>query len=254
LSPANTKRRRRRGEPVYIPSLSDVELVMALEETFGPDALPDEGDDDDRFATVGDLKRAILARVALVPGSDCATQRAFYRLRRAVCEALSVPRSAVRPGTRWRDLRFPWGRRIGWCAIGRRVRKSLPDLCVLPSIPSVPGDVAPLLTVAVGLIVASSILAATGHLDPEMYMVFALLVLAATPVAFLLSLVIGPLPVHRHTVGDTARLLAALDEPAAPPGRTAWMREEVSRTVDRIFVETTGVHDFTDDSIIRETW
>jgi hypothetical protein len=60
---------------------------------------------------------------------------------------------------------------------------------------------------------------------------------------------LGWFPVHRRTVGDAARLVAALKAPAPEPGKRAWTREEVSLAIDRLFVETTGVREFTDRSM-----
>jgi hypothetical protein len=227
-----------------VPSLTVIDWVWELEEAFGveiPDALFAIG-------TIGDLKRLITKRLRLAPASHCATQHEFYRLRGAVCSALGIPRSQVRPGTRWADLRFPWGRRIGWRAIRSHARKSLPALSGLATDRRLFAYL--LLTLVVSLAGAIWIVIG-GYQVRELLGILAETTVIAISGILLGGLILGPgpLPVRRKAIGDTARLLAALETPIPDPRKRLWTREEVSLTIDRLLVKATGVHDFTDSSL-----
>ncbi len=104
---------------VSVPGLSVVELVMAIEETFGL-AIPDS--DAERIVTVGDIKRYLRSRVRRDCSTDCASQRAFYRLRSVVCDELCVSPKVVQPRRRWLDVLPARGRRVAWKRIVRRAR------------------------------------------------------------------------------------------------------------------------------------
>jgi hypothetical protein len=73
--------------------------------------------------TVGELKRHIQSRLPAMPAASCATQKAFYQIRRKVSGALHVRRSRIRPDTSWVTLLFLGWQRI-WMAlwlVARRV-------------------------------------------------------------------------------------------------------------------------------------
>ncbi len=74
--------------------LDSVELVLRIEEEFSIE-LPDPEIRDIR--TVGELYRLVLSKVESTP--SCLSSKAFYRVRRALVECLSLPRRAIRPST-----------------------------------------------------------------------------------------------------------------------------------------------------------
>ena len=75
-----------------------VELLMALEDTFGI-AIPDR--DAERIKTAGQLSDYICRRIPVKdadPDVRCASAAAFYRVRRKLVQGLSIKRRDVRPG------------------------------------------------------------------------------------------------------------------------------------------------------------
>jgi hypothetical protein len=93
--------------------LDAVELVMAFEEAFGVEIPNTEAE---RMRTPRDVVDFVCTRVPVGPSGPCETQRAFYRLRRALRTAL--PDTAVRPATRARDL----ANRESWPVLWERAR------------------------------------------------------------------------------------------------------------------------------------
>lgn len=97
--------------------LDGVEYVMAIEEYFEI-SISDEAAAELR--TPRDVVAYLMSAVRVAEDGPCLTQRAFYRLRRAVADELGVPVRTITPGSklttvglddpgRWTSLR----RRLG---------------------------------------------------------------------------------------------------------------------------------------------
>lgn len=95
--------------------LDGVELVMALEESFGVELKDDEVINTVTPRMVGDL---IFSKLAVADEKTCQTQRAFYVLRRGVMKLLGLRRAQVTPGTRLRDIFPRREERILWPKLG----------------------------------------------------------------------------------------------------------------------------------------
>ena len=96
--------------------LDSVEFVISVEDAFGIEIA--DGDAA-RMRTPRDVIDHLAGRLPAAAAPDpvsprCLTQRAFYRLRAAVSTRARVPRSAVTPGTRLRDLVPERGRKDAW--------------------------------------------------------------------------------------------------------------------------------------------
>lgn len=72
--------------------LDGVELVMAVEESFG---ITLSNDDAEKIFTPGMLIDAVYSKVKTTDQKVCATQRAFYLLRNGVMRVLNVPRNSI---------------------------------------------------------------------------------------------------------------------------------------------------------------
>lgn len=81
--------------------LDAVELILRAEEEFN---ITIEDSEAERVRTVGDFYQLILTKLDVWP--DCQTSKAFFQTRRALVEALGVPRRSIRPGTELEEL-FP---------------------------------------------------------------------------------------------------------------------------------------------------
>jgi acyl carrier protein len=106
--------------------LDTVEMVMETEETFGIKIADEEAE---RCITVGDFLACVLSHLPVGPRGRCLTAAGFYRLRRALTEALGVQRRDVRPKTRLADL-LPWpkGRRAAWERVKKIAGVKIPEL------------------------------------------------------------------------------------------------------------------------------
>ena len=100
--------------------LEGVEIVLAVEETFGI-AIPDA--EASRMQTPNELIAFIEAHVPTVCSRDCLTQHLFYRLRRgfrSVIPALAVP---FKPDTQLREVVS----KDEWPVIWGKVRATVGD-------------------------------------------------------------------------------------------------------------------------------
>lgn len=94
--------------------LDTVELVMAFEDAFGI-AIPDE--EAAKMRTPRMVLEHVSARLPVVPGEGCLTQRTFYAVRRGL-RAAGVRDAALRP----RTLLRTFCDRASWPALWSRVR------------------------------------------------------------------------------------------------------------------------------------
>ena len=98
--------------------LEAIEFVMSTEEVFGV-SIPDVE------AQVLDTPRRLIdylaSRLPVGPGPVCLCQRAFYRLRTAICEEFSSPSKAIRPKTDLLKVILAPHRPERWTAIGKKL-------------------------------------------------------------------------------------------------------------------------------------
>ncbi len=103
--------------------LDSVELLMRIEEEFSID-LPDE--DVSKVHTVGELYEFVLSKLKTTP--DCLSSKAFYRTRRALVDALGLPRRSIRPSTDLEPL-FPTAHRKQlWSSVADAIGLTIPRL------------------------------------------------------------------------------------------------------------------------------
>ncbi|MGV8119443.1 MAG: hypothetical protein AB2L14_06725 [Candidatus Xenobiia bacterium LiM19] len=81
--------------------LEGVELVMATECEFGISITDEEAG---KVFTPGMLIDLVCTKVRMSDKKTCASQSAFYRLRRALMERLKLKRDALHPSTKLKDL------------------------------------------------------------------------------------------------------------------------------------------------------
>ena len=133
--------------------LDTVELVMEVEERFGIE-LPDEELELD-IRTVGDLEQLISRRYSeKCSTTDCNSQKAFYRLRKALVEELGLERKQIKPDTPTEEV-FPEASRIDtWTKISKKAQVEFPDL----RYPSIYYNIIGTLTIAFWIIISLMIL------------------------------------------------------------------------------------------------
>lgn len=101
------------------------ELVRAIEESFGVKFAPGEIDD---YTRVDALLNALRSRLRPQGLTHCFTSLAFWRLRRACVDVLSVPRNAIRPSTTIASIISEASRRVQWRALSVSSGLRLPRL------------------------------------------------------------------------------------------------------------------------------
>lgn len=101
------------------------ELVRAIEESFGVKFAPGEIDDYTRVDAVLKVLRSRLQSQGL---SHCFTSLAFWRLRRACVNVLSVRRNSIRPSTTIESIIPEASRRVQWRALSESSGLRLPCL------------------------------------------------------------------------------------------------------------------------------
>lgn len=98
-------------------------LIQQIEDAF---AISLGGEEAEQARTVGDLHRLVLAKLGEKPVRRAAT--AEYVTRRALAEALDLPRASVRPAKRLEELLPAQSRAETWERIRRRTDVRFPDL------------------------------------------------------------------------------------------------------------------------------
>jgi acyl carrier protein len=109
--------------------LDSVELVLRTEDEFSITISDEEAA---AAVKVGDLYRIVLAKLDVAPG--CLTSTAFYLTRRALVDALGIPRRSIRPATRLSPLLPDETRKNQWEQIRDRLGLAMPGL-------RIPGDI-----------------------------------------------------------------------------------------------------------------
>ncbi len=105
--------------------LDGVELVIKAEEVFG---ITIEDAASSEMATVGLMYNYICNKVKGESQNGCATQKAFYALRKQIVSLLNIKRSEVMPGTLVESI-FPMStRRRTWKTLAQNTFLKLPKL------------------------------------------------------------------------------------------------------------------------------
>ncbi len=91
--------------------LDIVELVMAVEETFGVSISDAEAV---RCETPADVIAVVLGKLRTIEETGCVSQRGFYVLRRALTETLGIERRSVTLDLEIRSLRCGTSDRAVW--------------------------------------------------------------------------------------------------------------------------------------------
>ena len=105
--------------------LDGVELIMAVEESFGIQIADEEAG---ALLTVGDLHNLVLAKLHGQSPDRCLTSVAFYRLRRAFMDGLRVNRRDISPGSLLGRIIPREGRRQQWERVNSALHLKMPEL------------------------------------------------------------------------------------------------------------------------------
>jgi acyl carrier protein len=105
--------------------MDSVEIIMAVEEAFEIE-IPDEEAAD--VITVIDMYNLVWSKLRPGPLPRCPSSALFYRTRRAMMEALGVPRWSVYPLKRMEELLPVERRRSDWQQLQRSTGVWLPNL------------------------------------------------------------------------------------------------------------------------------
>jgi hypothetical protein len=105
--------------------LDIVELFLAVEDTF---QIHIANDETGSVATVGDLHSLVLSKIHWQDSKRCLTTAAFYRIRRALVDALGLERRQIRPSTPLAVILPEHNRRENWRRIQKAMRWKLPGV------------------------------------------------------------------------------------------------------------------------------
>ena len=105
--------------------LDVVELIMDIEEGFNIEISDEEAC---QAVTVEKMYQCVLDKVTLSSGYRCSSQKAFYSLRKALMENLSIEKKVITPKTNI-ELLFPESeRRKRWSKMSENVPYKFPEL------------------------------------------------------------------------------------------------------------------------------
>jgi len=102
-----------------------VELVMRVEEEFSVEISDAEAS---KATTVGALHKLLVKKLDPAEPRTCMTSAAFYRTRKALMEAVGVPRNSIRPFTPLGELFADADRVSRWSAFRNAMKLQTPDI------------------------------------------------------------------------------------------------------------------------------
>lgn len=222
--------------------LDGVELILATEERFGVHIFDEEAE---HIRTPRMLYELVARKLVTPQPESCLTQRAFYRLRRAVQSTFAIPRNRISLDLRFEQI-IPFSkRREQWNELGAQVGTvTWPDLKTLPAIPLTFELIALASSAWVAMSVASSV--------SDRIIVFLGSIIITTYLGqwliFSLPQIRLAFPSYGRTLRDLSKHLVER-EPAlfAPP--EALSRDTIRLEVRKIVREQLGLEDiFSDDA------
>ena len=204
-----------------------VELVMAVEETFGIE-LPDA--EAEKLTTPALLTEFILTRVKTAEQSICHSRKAFYAVRRVVMKEFGTQRAQVKPDTALESLIPRPNRRAAW----RRTQEML-EAESLPELLRPTWVVAVLAAVYAGG-VGVCWLAGLPFWASAMAGVVPWRLAHVATRAFRTEF-----PASCRTAGELAQYLVGHAAKLFEPTGRVWTREEVAITIRRLTIEHLGL-------------
>lgn len=210
--------------------LDGVELIMAVEESFGIQIANNEAA---TLMTVGDLYKLIAAKLPNPDLKTCLTSAAFYRVRRGIETGTGTDRRGMRPATLLADLMPRERRRESWSRTQQAIGLKLPRLRHANWIQ--------LIFVAVGIALAVSGGAYAGyHMSTLLLLSIPGLLLGAVLIALTPWLAIE-LPNKVVTVGDLAKDVLAINYGRLANDLGSGSTKELWEALRRIIVIQTAV-------------
>ncbi len=104
--------------------LDGVELVMAVEETYGIEITDEEAG---KAVTVSDLYSLVLTKLRGAKVDRCLTSAAFYRIRRGFIDGLGINRRGITPETPLEAIIPREDRRQKWLRVQKATRVGIPS-------------------------------------------------------------------------------------------------------------------------------
>lgn len=217
--------------------LDGVELVMALEESFGVELKDDEVVETVTPCLVGDL---IFSKLQTTDETVCQTQRAFYILRRAFVSTFNLKRSDVSLDMSFRSL-----------ISAEREREVWPQLQVGVAARHWPDLSRPVWMTRLTTACSVAVLALAVFISFRLHWGLTVGIIIGGILAIVFAIVAARLtipfkqyiPARLQTVRDLVPLAMTSDS-------ITWTREQVSTLVKRVVMEQLGIPEskYTEDS------
>ena len=220
--------------------LDGVELIMAVEEEFGVE-LSDA--DAGKLRTPRDLVDCVFGKIQAAQGETCRSQRAFYRLRRAICAQTGALRKTGTPATPLADLLPKDLKDPIWQVLRRTVEAEKwrwPGLVRPPGLVRALANGVCLFSIVASFVLVPRVLPSLADGLGLFGARVVVLLAAACVLGPLAALLTRPqrryLPVKIKRVGDLARLW-----PSINPAAFSLTREQVAEKIRTIVQEQLGV-------------
>lgn len=222
--------------------LDAVELVMAVEERFGIEIKDEEAE---KLRTPALLTDFVVAKTKAQKSDYCATQRAFYRLRRAAMETFQVHRNQVRTDTRLEELFHKASRRELWERFGYSVGAIAWPKLEYPWAFS--GPVMTIVAVLAGLSGFFLFQVLPYPVWVGWLLAFSLWAAITTGVFEIAQRFRTDFPKRTKTIGDLTRRLVLTYPNFAESESNSWTRENVRLAIREIICEQLGLDNDFDD-------
>lgn len=222
--------------------LEGVEIVMAVEESFGITIADDEAE---KIRTPRALVELVCSKVAVTDQANCLSQRAFYRARRALMDTLGVTRKDIRLDTKLEQLIPASSRRESWQKLRQALKANRwPALS--------PTGLHQFLATVPGIVVV--VLCFEWGVSPREWvnklLVSVMVVLASFVTVLLVTKRINRgIPQECATVSGLALHLVQYNREGLDSSvQAGWNRNEIAIIVRKIISDELGVKDFSDDA------
>ncbi len=221
--------------------LEGVEIVMAVEESFGITIADKEAE---KIRTPRALIELVCLKVAVSDQAHCISQRAFHRVRRAIMGTFGVPRNDIRPDAKLEQLVPASNRQESWQKL-RHALKAEKWPALSPT---------GLHWGAAALPGVAAILCFDWGSTPREWVQLAFLCVITV---FLSCVVVLPLtkrlyrgiPQECATVSGLALHLVQFNrEILGSSVQTAWNRSDIAAIVRKIIGDVLGAKDFSEDA------
>lgn len=235
--------------------LDSVELILIVEDTFGVSIRDDEAGS---VRTVGELSELVWSKLkdrSETTNAPCASQHAFYQLRKAGKQLFDIPRKRFTPSTKLTELLLPEQRSAKWTSLKEACGAQVWPELLLPTSVSWLRLLLFLFSFYSGVVIYRRTWPFLWQRDFPAQPMWYWLAGVGFVLAVWANVYIGrrddlrkQFPHHLQTAGQLSEYVAVNNPSSFPEYRLTWTRERVGIRIREILREEFGITKAAEDS------